>query len=141
MEGEADLVARTAEATSKAVAEALTNLRLQPGPNVRLSKFYDRPQKPGDLTIAEWLDDVETYTRQLKYNAHAKLSTLTDSLGGKAKDEYLCASEEIRKDYSQLTALLHKRFGPAESLPSLTRAFNARCQQKGNPLLITAGLY
>ena len=134
MEGEADLVARTAEATSKAVAEAFTNLRLQPGPSVRLSKFYDRPQKPGDLTIAEWLDDVETYTRQLKYSADAKLSTLTDNLGGKAKDEYLCASEEIRKDYSQLTALLRKRFGPAESLPSLTRAFNARCQQEGESL-------
>ena len=48
------LIAETAEATSKAVAEALANLRLQPTPTARLCKFFDRPSNVGDLTITEW---------------------------------------------------------------------------------------
>ena len=131
---EAELIKKTAEATSKAVADALSKLKLQPTPTVRLSKFVDRPQKPGDLTIREWLDDVETYARQLGYKDEAKLAVLTDNLGGNAKDEYLCASEETRENFDKLADLLRHRFGPAESLPSLSRTFNARSQQDGETL-------
>ena len=99
---EAELIKKTAEATSKAVADALSKLKLQATPTVRFSKFVDRPQKPGDLTIREWLDDVETYAKQLGYKDEAKLAVLTDNLGGNAKDEYLCASEETRENFDKL---------------------------------------
>ena len=48
---EGELINKTAEATSKALAETLKHLRLQPAPTVRMTKFVDRPQKVGDLTM------------------------------------------------------------------------------------------
>ena len=58
---EAELIKQTTEATSKAAADALSKLKPKPSPMVRLSKLVDHPQKPGDLTIRELHDDVETY--------------------------------------------------------------------------------
>ena len=48
---EGELINKTAEATSKALAETLKHLRLQPAPTVRMIRFVDHAQKVGDLTI------------------------------------------------------------------------------------------
>ena len=84
---ERDLITQTAEATSKAMAEALAHLRLHPAPNIRLCKFFDRPQKVDDLTITEWLRDVDVYTRQMGFEGEDKLAALTDHLGGNARED------------------------------------------------------
>jgi hypothetical protein len=133
-EQEAKLIADTAEATSKAVAEALSHLRLHPAPTTRLSKFFDRPQKVGDLTITEWVRDVEVYTRQMGFDGADKLAALTDHLGGNAREEYLCADQAVKGNFDQLCSLLKRRFGPAEELPVLSAAFSSRVQQEGENL-------
>ena len=93
---EGELINKTAEATSKALAEALKHLRLQPASTVRMNKFVDRPQKVGDLTINKW---VQVYIRQNGFTGDAKLAALTDNLGGSAREEYLCAPNNIKQDY------------------------------------------
>ena len=131
---ERDLITQTAEATSKAMAEALAHLRLHPAPNIRLCKFFDRPQKVGDLTITEWLRDVDVYTRQMGFEGEDKLAALTDHLGGNAREEYLCADPVVKNDFNKLSSLLKRRFGPAEELPALSAAFSSRVQQEGENL-------
>ena len=62
------------------------------------------------------------------------MAALTDNLGGSAREEYLCAPNNIKQDYSKLISLLKKRFGPAEGLSSLSAAFNAQVQLEGEDL-------
>ena len=131
---EGELINKTAETTSKALAEALQHSRLQPAPTVCMTKFVDRPQKGGELTINEWVQDLEVYIRQNGFTGDAKLAALTDNLGGSARDKYLCAPNNIKQDYSKLISLLKKRFGPAEGLSSLSAAFNALVQLEGEDL-------
>ena len=130
----AELIAQASTATAQALAQALGGLKIGPTSSVKLSKFYGHPQKAGDLTVKEWLDEVEVYTRQMGHTDAAKATALIDHLGGAAKEEVLCASEAVKGDYVELTSLLRKRFGPAETLHSLTRAFNDRVRQDGESL-------
>ena len=133
---QAELIARTAQATSAAVAAAIGNLKIQSTPQhwSRLQKFHGKPAKPGDLTVTEWLQDLEVYCRQACVNAADKAQTLIDHLGGKARDEVLCATDQVQADYDQLVDLMRRRFGPAETLPSLTQAFGVRVRQEGESL-------
>ena len=124
----AELIAQASTATAQALAQALGGLKIGPTPSVKLSKFYGYPQKAGDLTVKEWLDEVEVYTRQMGHTDAAKATALIDHLGGAAKEEVLCASEAVKGDYVELTSLLRKRFGPAETLHSL------RVKQDGESL-------
>ena len=126
-----------AEDAANLIAEtsaALSGLRLGPTPSVRLSKFCGHPQKVGDLIVNEWLDEVEVYSRQMGLVDEARVNALVDYLGGAAKKEVLCASETTRASFSELTNLLRKRFGPAESMHSLSRALNDRVGQEGESL-------
>ena len=59
---------------------------------------------------------------------------MIDHLGGKARDEVLCATAQVQADYDQLVDLMRRRFGPAETLPSLTQAFGVRVRQEGESL-------
>ena len=61
-----------AQATAQALAQALGGLKIGPTPSVKLSKFYGHPQEAGDLTVKEWLDEVEVYTRQMEHTDAAK---------------------------------------------------------------------
>ena len=64
----------------------------------------------------------------------ARINALVDHLGGAAKEEVLCASEATRASFSELNKLLRKRFGQAESMHSLSQAFNDRARQEGESL-------
>ena len=51
---------------------------------------------------------------------------LLDHLGGCAREEVLCQPEQVRQYCKALVALLLFRFGPSETLPSLSEAFYGR---------------
>ena len=59
---------------------------------------------------------------------------ILDHLGGCAREEVLCHPDTVRHDYKALVALLKLRFGPPETVPSLSTAFPARMQQDGETL-------
>ena len=125
----ADLIAKTSEATAQAVARALSGLRLCPTPTVRLSKFYGHPSKPGDLTVVEWLDEVEIYNRQMGITGAERVTSILDNVLSSAKEELLCAPDNVKGDYEEVVKLLKRRFGPAETLQTLTRSFNDRMRR------------
>ena len=67
-----------------------------------------RPQKPGDLTMAEWFDECEVYYRQLGLENLEKATALVDNLRGAAKEEALCADDIVRQDPDKLKELIWK---------------------------------
>ena len=104
-EDAANLIAETSAATADALTKALSGFRLGSTPSVRLSKFCGHPHKVGDLTVNEWLDEVEVYSRQMGLVDEARVNALVDHLGGAAKEDVLCASEATRASFSELTKL------------------------------------
>ena len=46
----------------------------------------------------------------------------------------MCHPDAVRHDYKTLVTLLKLRFGPPETVPSLSTAFHARMQQDGEAL-------
>lgn len=117
-----------AEAMAQALATAFQNIKIQPGPPNRLTKFYGPPRKAGDLSIYEWLEEVSVHCRQMGLGHEDQVQTIIDHLGGDAKEEVLCAPAEVRQDLVSVTSLLKARFAPQESVQSLNSAFHARLQ-------------
>ncbi len=116
------------EAIAESLANALGNLKLGRTPKVSLVKFLGPPRKTGDLTINAWLQEFDCYSRQLGLENGDKIAAFIDHLGGVAKEEVLCAPEEERDTFEKLASLLCIRFGPSESVSSLTSALYARKQ-------------
>lgn len=124
--------------SQKALADTLTGafqkLQFHRAPTVKLSKFNGNPKRPGELTLGEWVDELETYCRQLDLDEPNRVAVLLDYLGGVARDEVFCSPPENRKNISKLIATLNARFGSSESVQSLNAAFYARNQREGESL-------
>ena len=65
---------------------------------------------------------------------------LIDYLGGDAKDEVLCRTDEVRRDFGALVSLLRRMFGPLQTVTSLYDEFYSRMQSEGRRLLNIAEL-
>ena len=63
---------------------------------VRPAEFVGSPYKSGDLTIDEWLDEVDVFARQAGLGEHAHAAALLDLLGGRAREEMSCHSASTR---------------------------------------------
>lgn len=116
------------EAIAQSLANALGNVKLARTPKVSLVKFMGPPRKTGDLTINEWLEEFDSYSRQLGLENGDKIAAFYDHLGGVAKEEVLCAPEDERDTFQKIASLLCLRFGPSKSVSSLTSALYARKQ-------------
>ena len=92
------------------------------------------PKKGGDPTVAEWLQEFDVYARQIGVNDVDRAVALLDHLGGFAREEVLCQPERVRQDCNALVALLLLRFGPPETVPSLSTAFHGRMQLDSDSL-------
>ena len=131
---EEDKMEEFAEAMTGAVANAFKNLRLGGVPPIKLSKFWGSIKKPGDLTLVEWLEDLDIYCRQLDLEGEARAAAILDHLKGPAREEILCLSSTERHDPELVIAVLKKHFGPPETLQALSSVFHARTQLEGESL-------
>lgn len=116
------------------LARSLQGLKLQAYPSVRLSKFTGSPQKAGDPTLTEWLDEFERHCRQFSVADGEKASVLIDHLTGSAKEELMCYSAETRKSVKDVKQILRDRFSPLITYQSLKAAFYSRNQAEGENL-------
>ena len=130
----ANLIAQSNVALAETLARALQGLRPSPVPTIKLGRFIGHPQRSGDPTLADWLDDFGVYARQMGVSEENRAVALFDHLGGCAKEEVLCHPHAMRQSVESLTALLRSRFGPMETVPSLHAAFHARMQLEGESL-------
>ena len=53
----ANLIAQSNVALAETLAHALHGLRPAPVPTIKLGRFMGYPQRSGDTTLADWLDD------------------------------------------------------------------------------------
>ena len=81
-----------AGAMAQALVNAFQNIRIQPCPANRLTKFYGFPRKSGDLSVSEWLEEVHVHCRQLGLGHYDQVQTIIDYLGGDAKEEVFVCS-------------------------------------------------
>ena len=124
----AEMIAQSNAALAATLAGALQGLRSPHIPSLKLSRFMGHPKRGGDPTVAEWLQEFDVYARQTGVKDVDRAVALLDHLGGFAREEVLCQPERVRQDCKALVALLLLRFGPPETVPSLSKAFHGRVQ-------------
>ena len=129
-----ELIAQSNAMLAATFATAIQQSRAPPAPTVKLTRFLGHPRHAADPTISQWLENFETYARQAGVANADRAMTIFDHLGGCARDEVLCHPEAIRLNCDSLVKLLTLRFGPTESVPSLSTTFHARLQMDGETL-------
>ena len=130
----AEMIAQSNAVLAATLAGALQGLRAPPVPTMKLDKFMGYPRRVGDPTVAEWLHEFDVYARQAGVQNADRAMAILDHLGGCAREEVLCHPDAVRHDYKALVTLLQLRFGPPETVPSLSTAFHARMQLDGETL-------
>ena len=115
------------------LVQVLKEVRPAPTPTP-LQRFLGHPESPGDPTVDEWLADFDVFVRQCGVPEGERAVVLVDYLGGCAKEEVLCHTEEVRRDVGALVSLLRRVFGPWETVTSLQAEFYARMQSVGETL-------
>ena len=133
-EGLAEVIAQSNKALAETLAGAFQNLKYQRAPSIKLAKFHGTPHKPGDPTLKEWLNDVDTYARQLGLSGKELVTAAIDHLGSEAKEEVLCCPADQREDFKGLSALLSRRFDSPATVQSLNASFYGRTQGDGESL-------
>ena len=118
----------TVQDFAEAMTEAFKNLRLGSVPPTKLPKFNGIPKKPGDLTLREWLWQLDVYCRHYRLEGEDKATAILDHLSGEARDEILCCRRDDRKDPNKIISVLKKHFGPPDTVQSFRTLFNSRKQ-------------
>ena len=133
-EGLAEVIARSNEALAETLAKAFQGLKFTRAPKLKLSKFTGPPARPGDPTLGEWVEELDSYCRQLDLTREERIGVALDHLGGVAKEEILCSPPEDRDTLEKLVARLYKVFDQSESVAALTGTLYTRCQKEGETL-------
>ncbi|XP_071821167.1 uncharacterized protein [Apostichopus japonicus] len=101
----------------------------------RLERFKDRPQKPGDQTIAEWVADVRRQMASRGMTMGEQPAYILDHLAGKARKEIVGRGDAITKDAEKIFQVLLKVFGDGESLALLQQQFFSYRQREEEDLV------
>ena len=117
-----------------AFTNVFKNLKVSTIRPARLSKFSGSPRKTGDLTLREWVEELDIYCRNFELEDEDKAEAIFDHLTGQAKDEIRCLGNNERKDPETVLACLREHFAPTESLTSISNAFHSRIQLSGESL-------
>ena len=124
----AEMIAQSNAALVETLAEALQGMRVPFVTSLKLARFMEHPKRGGDPTVAAWLYEFDVYARQTGVKDVDRAVALLDHIGGCAREEVLCQPERVRQNGKALVALLLLRFGPPDTLPSLSTAFYGRMQ-------------
>ncbi|PIK47077.1 hypothetical protein BSL78_16069 [Apostichopus japonicus] len=103
-------------------------------PTNKLIKFRGSPQRPGEPTLAEWLDEFREAISGYELSDKEKAKTLIDHLVGPAKEEVLCLPEKDRESESTVIEALQLCFGLEDSMQSLGTVFHNAHQKEGESL-------
>ena len=124
----AEVIAKSNAALADTLAKAFQSLKFTRAPKLKLSKLYGPPERSGDITLHEWVEELDSYCRQLELGAEEQLGVAIDHLGGVAKDEVLCTPVKERDTLVKVISVLWRIFGPSETIASLTSALYTRSQ-------------
>ena len=124
----AEMIAQLNAALVATLAEALQGTRAHLVPSLKLFTFMWYPKSVGDPKVAEWLQEFDMYARQTGVKDVDRAVALLYHIGGRARDDVLCQTERVRQDGKAMVALDRLRFGPPETVHSLSTVFHARMQ-------------
>lgn len=103
-------------------------------PPNKLVKFRGTPQRPGEPSLAEWLDEFREAVSGYELTEKQKAKTLIDHLAGPAREEVLCLPERDRESSNAVIQALQLCFGQEDSIQSLGTAFHNAQQREGESL-------
>jgi len=104
-----------------------------------IPQFRDRPSKPGDPTLSDWIGDLKSQSKSRKLIDKDFAMLICDSLGGRARQEILARESDVRESPEKIFWILNKVFGDGYDLPSAQQRFFGYKQQP-NKDLITCSL-
>ncbi|XP_063951931.1 uncharacterized protein LOC135156176 [Lytechinus pictus] len=131
-QGEGDMNSRNMEVMAQVFKKALgLGGILPPG---KLSKFRGSPQRSGEPSLGEWLEEFDDATSGMGLNESEKTKVFLDHLVGAAKDEIMCLPESSKGKLKEMKDALRLCFGQNQSSHSLSSIFFSRTQQEDETL-------
>ena len=94
----------------------------------KLKTFCGRPMSKSDVSIDDWIDEIEIVFSARKYTDLQKVDLIYSHLEGQAKEE-VKFRPDIRQDPYAILDCLRSAFGNPESVTSLQQKFFERNQQ------------
>ena len=89
----------------------------------RLEIFKGRPVKPGDITVQDWIVDVNGQLALRPRTQKEAAAFIKDHLGGDARKEILGRGSEVGDNPQKIMAVLEKVFGDGDTLPQLQQRY------------------
>ena len=105
----------------------------------KLEVFKDRPTKPGDASVQDWIVDVRGRLALQSKTTEEAAAFIKDHLAGNARREILGRGSAVANDPTKILAVLEKVFGDGDTLPQLQQRFFAY-KQSGNQNLLSCSL-
>lgn len=101
----------------------------------RLERFKDKPQKPGESSVTEWVADVKGQIASRNLPPEDQPAFILDHLAGKARREIVGRGKDAMKSAEAIFQVLLKVFGEGESLALLQQRFFSYKQREDEDLL------
>lgn len=93
----------------------------------KIKTFCGRPKSKSDISVDDWIDDIEIAFSARKYSDTQKVDLIYSHLEGQAKEE-VKFRPDIRQDPHAILDCLRVAFGNPESVTSLQQKFFERHQ-------------
>ena len=101
----------------------------------KVERFSDRPQRPSEPTINEWVRDVKGHIASRSLSDREQSNFILNHLGGKARREIDGRGADILDEPESILKVLIRVFGEGESLARLQQRFFSYKQREGDDLL------
>lgn len=89
----------------------------------RIDRFRGKPEKSTDITVDEWVDDIQSILATRRYSLRDQAAFIIENLAGEARREIIGRGSDIREDPDKIISVLLKVFGDGDDLPQLQRRF------------------
>ncbi len=101
----------------------------------RLDVFKDRPSKPEDMSVRDWIVDVRGQLALRQRTPKEEAAFIKDHLGGNARQEILGRGESVSNNPEKILQILERVFGDGDTLPQLQQRYFSYRQHPNEDLL------
>jgi hypothetical protein len=99
----------------------------------KIKTFSGRPESKTDVSVDDWIDDIEMAFSARKYTNSQKVDLIYSHLEGQAKDEIKFRTD-IRQDPEAMLECLRSAFGNPETVTILQQKFFERHQKNSESI-------
>jgi hypothetical protein len=99
----------------------------------KIKTFSGRPESKSDVSVDNWIDDIEMTFPARKYTNSQKVGLIYSNLEGQAKDE-IKLRMDIHQDLEAMLEYLRSAFGNSETVTKLQQNFFERHQKNSESI-------